>query len=66
MSHRAGYFDPGFKGTITLEITGANETIRDGTSALKVKYEKLSSPARKPYTLGYSGQTAPLLGKNFV
>ena len=66
MSHRAGYFDPGFKGTITLEITGANETIRDGTSALKVKYEKLSSPAQKPYKEGYSGQTTPLLGENFV
>jgi dCTP deaminase len=66
MSHRAGYFDPGFRGTITLEITGAHETIRDGTSALKVKYEALSSPARNPYKLGYSGQTVPLLGKNFV
>jgi dCTP deaminase len=66
MSHRAGYFDPGFRGTITLEITGANETIRDGTSALKVKYEKLFTKAAKPYTAGYSGQTAALLGKNFV
>jgi dCTP deaminase len=66
MSHRAGYFDPGFKGAITLEITGANETLRDGTSALKVKYEKLSSPATNPYKAGYSGQKAALLGKNFV
>ena len=66
MSHRAGYFDPGFRGTITLEITGASETIRDGTSALKVKYESLTSPAANPYSQGYSGQTAPLLGKNFV
>lgn len=66
MSHRAGYFDPGFRGTITLEITGANETIRDGTSALKVKYEKLSSKAKKPYAAGYSGKTIPVLGKNFV
>lgn len=65
-SHRAGYFDPGFKGTITLEITGASETIRDGTSALKVKYEGLASPSEHPYTKGYSGQTVPLLGKNFV
>lgn len=66
MSHRAGYFDPGFRGTITLEITGANETIRDGTSALKVKYEALSSPAKTPYTLGYSGQKTALLGRNFA
>lgn len=66
MSHRAGYFDPGFRGTITLEITGADETLRDGTSALKVKYERLSAAAAHPYTKGYSGQSMALLGKNFV
>ncbi len=66
MSHRAGYFDPGFKGTITLEITGANETIRDGTSALKVKYERLASKATMPYVKGYSGKVVPILGKNFI
>lgn len=65
-SHRAGYFDPGFKGAITLEIAGSGETIRDGTSALKVKYERLSSPAQSPYSSGYSGQTGALLGKNFL
>lgn len=65
-SHRAGYFDPGFKGSITLEIAGSGETIRDGTSALKVKYERLSSSAQSPYAKGYSGQIGALLGKNFL
>ena len=65
-SHRAGYIDSGFKGTITLEITGGYETIRDGTSALKVKFEKTSTPVTSPYTKGYSGQVAALLGRNFV
>lgn len=64
-SHRAGYVDAGFKGAITLEITGGGETIRDGTSALKVKYERLSSPAKNPYSSGYSGQVGALLGRNF-
>lgn len=65
-SHRAGYIDTGFEGTITLEITGSDETIRDGTSALKVKFERTASPVVKPYTKGYSGQVTALLGRNFV
>lgn len=65
-SHRAGYIDSGFKGTITLEITGGHETIRDGTSALKVKFERTSTSVMSPYTKGYSGQIAALLGRNFV
>ena len=65
-SHRAGYIDAGFEGTITLEITGGDETIRDGTSALKVKYERMVTPAVLPYTKGYSGQVKALLGRNFI
>lgn len=64
-SHRAGYVDAGWFGAITLEITGSNETICDGTSVVKLKYEWLDSEAQEPYKGRYSGKSVALLGRNF-
>jgi dCTP deaminase len=65
-SHRAGYVDCGFRGAITLEVTGSHEIIRDGTSALKLKFERTTNPAQKPYASDYSNKVTAALGRNFV
>lgn len=48
----AGFIDPGFKGTITLEICNLNDRaiiLRPGLAICQISYTKLTSPATEPY-----------------
>lgn len=48
----AGYIDPGFKGKITLEMLNIGMVpvlLYPGTRICQLSFEKLSSPAQKPY-----------------
>jgi dCTP deaminase len=63
----AGYVDPGWEGTLTLELSNvANLPIKlyDGMKIGQISFQRLSSPAEVPYgdaRLGsrYRGQTDP-------
>jgi dCTP deaminase len=48
----AGFIDPGFGGTITLELFNMNPNplvIRPGRAICQLSFMKLAGPARKPY-----------------
>ncbi len=48
----AGYVDPGFKGQLTLELSNVGKmpiALRPGMRICQISFEKLSSPAEKPY-----------------
>ncbi len=50
--HTAGFVDPGFEGTITLEISNQSNmavVLYPGMYICQVAIEELSSPAEKPY-----------------
>ncbi len=62
----AGFVDPGFFGVITLEITNVNVmpvALYPGMRICQISFDRLSSPADKPYGPGrgkYWGQTGPI------
>lgn len=48
----AGYVDPGFQGTITLEIFNCGPSrimLFPGDRVAQLVFDKLSTPARRPY-----------------
>ncbi|MDQ3031829.1 MAG: dCTP deaminase [Myxococcota bacterium] len=48
----AGFIDPGFRGTITLELSNVGRlpvALRPGMRICQVSFETLTSPARRPY-----------------
>ena len=63
----AGYIDPGFHGTVTLELhnaTGLPITLFRNMKIAQVSFIQLSTPARRPYgspglNSKYQGQTRP-------
>ena len=62
----AGYVDPGFEGTITLEITNINSmpvALHPGMRVCQLAFETMSSPAEVPYYKKshskYQGQELP-------
>ena len=66
MHATAGFVDPGFKGTLTLEITNLTRVpikLYDGLPIAQLSFMTLDAPAERPYgspELGshYQGQTA--------
>lgn len=55
----AGFIDPGFEGTITLEMTNIGMhpvVLYPGTRICQLAFETLVSPAEKPYSGKYQGQ----------
>jgi dCTP deaminase len=62
----AGFVDPGFTGTITLEISNLNRlpvALYPGMRICQIAFEELSSPAEMPYNKKpnskYQGQVLP-------
>ncbi len=62
----AGFVDPGFSGTITLEISNLNRlpvALYPGMRVCQLAFEKMSSPAETPYNMKpfskYQGQVLP-------
>lgn len=60
----AGYFDPGFEGTATLEITNMHPqpvTLRQGDRIVQLVLMAMIQPPNKSYqqTGRYNGQTSP-------
>ncbi len=62
----AGFVDPGFSGTITLEISNLNRlpvALYPGMRVCQIAFEMMSSPAETPYNLKpfskYQGQVLP-------
>ncbi len=62
----AGYVDPGFSGTITLEISNLNRlpvALYPGMRVCQIAFEQLSGPADMPYNKKpgskYQGQSLP-------
>lgn len=62
----AGYVDPGFEGTITLEITNINRmpvALYPGMRVCQLAFETMTSPAEVPYYKKphskYQGQSLP-------
>lgn len=62
----AGFVDPGFSGTITLEISNLNRlpvSLYPGMRICQLAFEQMSSPAEMPYYLKpgskYQGQVLP-------
>lgn len=54
----AGYLDPGFNGTITLELSNSGPRplmLRAGTAIGQLSFQLLSSPAERPYGTGGLG-----------
>ncbi|WP_053238873.1 dCTP deaminase [Sandaracinus amylolyticus] len=48
----AGFIDPGFRGTITLELSNVGRlpvALRPGMRICQISFETLSSPAQRPY-----------------
>ena len=55
----AGFIDPGFDGTITLEMGNVGElpiALRAGMLIGQVTFEELIEPAQRPYSGKYQGQ----------
>lgn len=62
----AGFVDPGFQGTITLEISNLNRlpvALYPGMRVCQLAFEQMTSPAETPYNLKpnskYLGQVLP-------
>jgi len=62
----AGFVDPGFEGTITLEISNLNRlpvALYPGMRVCQLAFEKMTSPAEQPYYKKshskYQGQMLP-------
>lgn len=62
----AGFVDPGFEGTITLEISNLNRlpvALYPGMRVCQIAFEQMKSPAERPYNKKpfskYQGQVLP-------
>ena len=62
----AGFVDPGFEGTITLEISNLNRlpvALYPGMRVCQIAFEQMTSPAERPYhskpNSKYQGQVLP-------
>ncbi len=62
----AGFVDPGFSGTITLEISNLNRlpvALYPGMRVCQIAFEQMTSPAQMPYNVKphskYQGQVLP-------
>lgn len=69
-SHYAGFFDPGFCGTITLEVRSPiSFALRDDQPVGDVRFERVLAIPKKPYGMSghnYQGQIGPKLSKHFL
>ena len=55
----AGWVDPGFEGTITLELFNANRLpirLQEGRRVCQLVFARLDRPAENPYSGKYQGQ----------
>ncbi len=66
----AGFIDPGFEGTITLEITNINVmpvALYPSMRICQISFEELKTPAQRPYgkkvDSKYQGQRGPTISK---
>jgi dCTP deaminase len=58
----AGYIDPGFDGTITLELSNVARlpiSIYPGMAIGQISFLQMSTPVDKPYQGKYQGQSGP-------
>ena len=58
----AGYIDPGFEGTITLELSNVARlpiSIWSGMAIGQISFLQMTTPVEKPYRGKYRGQTGP-------
>jgi dCTP deaminase len=62
----AGFIDPGFEGNVTLEFSHVGKMpvlLRPNMRVCQISFERLSSPAERPYGAGrgskYQGQVGP-------
>jgi dCTP deaminase len=58
----AGYVDPGFEGTITLELSNVARlpiSIYRGMPIGQISFQQLTTPVDRRYAGKYSGQTGP-------
>lgn len=56
----AGYIDPGFEGSITLELESSKYVdIYKGERIVQIVYMRLTEETLKPYTGKYKGQVKP-------
>ncbi len=69
----AGFIDPGFSGTITLELQNVGPwllRLRPGMKVAQLKVSRLSHPCKRPYggsglVSHYQGQTGPVPSRIF-
>jgi len=66
----AGFIDPGFEGTITLEITNINVmpvALYPGMRICQISFETMNRPAERPYGVKtgskYQGQRGPTVSR---
>ena len=69
----AGFVNPGFNGTLTLEMTNLGKMpvlLKSGMRICQIIFERLTSPAETPYnkrkSSKYSGQIGPGASKIFT
>jgi dCTP deaminase len=65
----AGFIDPGFHGTITLEISVAanfSVLLRPGMAIAQVAFMRMSQPAQALYHGRYDGQSGPTPSRYFM
>jgi len=58
----AGWVDPGFEGTITLELFNANRLpirLKSGRRICQIVFARMDGPAGSPYAGKYQGQRDP-------
>ncbi len=58
----AGYIDPGFEGTITLELSNVARlpiSIYSGMAIGQISFLQMTTPVDRPYRGKYRGQTGP-------
>jgi dCTP deaminase len=58
----AGYIDPGFEGTITLELSNVARlpiSIYSGMAIGQISFLQMTTPVDRPYQGKYRGQTGP-------
>jgi dCTP deaminase len=58
----AGYIDPGFEGTITLELSNVARlpiSIHPGMAIGQISFLQMTTPVERPYRGKYQGQSGP-------
>jgi dCTP deaminase len=64
----AGYIDPGFEGTITLELSNVARlpiSIWSGMAIGQISFLQMTTPVDNPYRGKYRGQTGPTASEYF-